>query len=505
MRHRSAQRSAAFFLGSILFAVACSSGGGGGGDIGFQLPNISVDENETWQVNREIAFTFTKPVDFATVSLNTISIQTLTGTPATGSFFMSSSNVVVFQPNCPTEANGADSGLKAGGIPYIIRVLGRSSGAANTVRSTEGDQLAVTQTRNFTTFDVGASAFLDTVVGPPLPVVRAQGSGAQDATYLEVGGDSDNRVYFERDNNQNLVLSVPGFMAPLNLYSDSGSKLAFVIEFDQAVDPSDSNVSSDLLRLEFLDGLVWRPLETRVSLVANCTEAGARVRLEPIGVLPQGSMLRAVVLNGFKDLVGEPTQTTNETFAVVPTQVVDFSSLTPADGKSDEFFESFDFGGTSALSFQDTETLSEFPSATWQGGRLTSAFQFQGTGGPGGTFDWLIEDGDTVVVDTDLGVILASDGVTSQLVTGGRVDVRNMTIEAGGVVRAQGSQPLRIHATGTVIIRGTLDVSGVNARDVLTLNTGGVMEVGGAGGPGGGRGGNANEVLTSSSPSPPEP
>src|SRR5262249_23945966 len=145
-------------------------------------------------------------------------------------------------------------------------------------------------------------AFQDTQAGPPLPVVRNQGSGDVDASYIEIGGDPQQRVYFEHDPSHDLVLSVPGFEAPLNLYSDVASAVAVVIEFNQPVNPSASNLASNRLRLEFLDGTnVWQPIETRVTLVANCTEVGSRVRLEPVGVLPEASQLRAVVLPGFQD------------------------------------------------------------------------------------------------------------------------------------------------------------------------------------------------------------
>lgn len=199
-------------------------------------------------------------------------------------------------------------------------------------------------------------------------MVRQQGSVNENATYLEIGGDPDNRVYFERDGAQDIVLSVPGFLAPLNLYSEGASRIAFVIEFNQALFPSEMNISTSTMGLEFLDGLVWTPLDTRVTLVGNCVGAGARVRLEPIGVLPQGSQVRAVVRAGIQDLVGEATQNENDMFAVAPTQAADFSSLTPSDRQSDEFPEGFDFGGDSSFSFEDTEALFETPAASWEAG-----------------------------------------------------------------------------------------------------------------------------------------
>lgn len=501
MRHRSAQGLLLFVFVSI--GAGCSSDSGGGSGDGFQLPQISLPPGAIWKVNQEIVFTFSKDVDFSTVSLNTISIQTATGAPATGSFSLRGPRQVVFQPSCPQRADLTDSGLQAGGVGYTIRVPGRSSGVANTVRSTSGELLEVTQTRSFTTPIVAniTEAFLDTKLGPPAPIVRAQGSLEPNATYLEIGGDPDERVYFELDPAQNIVLSVPGFKLPLNLYSDQPSHLAVVIEFDQALNPSSTNISSELMHLEFFDNTgTWQPLITRVSLAANCTETGARVRLEPVGILPQGSQVRAVVLAGLTDLVGEVSPAGRFNFAVAETRLVEFSSLTPADDLADEFPESFDFGGTSTLSFQDTQVLSASPSAEWGDGLLTAAFQFDGTGGPGGTFDLLVEDGDTVRIVTDNGPVLGADGSTVQFLDEGRLNVRNLTIEEGGEVLVEGTFPLRIDATGDVIIRGLLDLSGESASDVIVPNTGNVPELGGRGGPGGGRGGNASEVTTNSTP-----
>jgi hypothetical protein len=81
MRHRSLSRPL-FFLAFGLVVSACSSDGGSGGD-GFQLTRISLTENSVWKVNQEILFTFSENVDFSSVSLNTISIQTQAGAPAT--------------------------------------------------------------------------------------------------------------------------------------------------------------------------------------------------------------------------------------------------------------------------------------------------------------------------------------------------------------------------------------------------------------------------------------
>ncbi|MEQ1892257.1 MAG: hypothetical protein ABL998_06925, partial [Planctomycetota bacterium] len=211
----------------------------------------------------------------------------------------------------------------------------------------------------------------------------------------------------------------------------------------------------------------------------------------------------AVVLGGFQDLVGEANLATQTAFAVAPTLEVDFTSLTPADELSDAFADGFEFGGASSFSFEDTQALFDSPSAEWGDGKLAAAFSFDGRGGPNGNFDWVVRPGEIFFFDTNSQVIIGGpDGVPQfeQRTANGVVDVRNLRIEAGGEIRVQGPNPMRINATGDVRIDGRLDLGGFNAKDVATLNTGNQVEIGGAGAAGGGKGGSASEVTTSSTP-----
>jgi len=525
MRDRLAPQ---FLLGSLLLggllSTACSSGSSGSGSgssgaAGFQLVRISLLEGSVWEVNREIEFTFSAAVDFSSVSLNTVNIQSSTGAPAMGSFFMkmldtdgdgqpdtTDPTAFIFQPNCPTLEDLSDSGLQAGGVSYTLTVVGRSSGAVNTVRSMNGANLEATQTRRFSTpaSTDPANAFLDTTLGPPVPVVRSVGSSVTDATYLELGGDSTNRTYFEFNEVTQMLELPPGFTVPLNLYADGASRTAVIIEFNQPVNPSSTNISSSRLRLEFRDATgAWRTIDTRVELIANCTQVGARVRLEPVGILPDDSEFRAVVLPGFQDLVGQTNLLAIDDFAVAPTESIQFTSLTPQDTESDEFQEPFNVGGDGPDSFQDTTALFDSPAAEWNNGLLRAAFTFRGTGGPGGDFDWVVRDGEIFFFDTTAQTVVGGPGgvpTTQQNATNGVVDVRNLTIEEGGEIRVQGPNPFVIVASGDVRINGKLDFSGFNAKDVATLNTGNQAEIGGAGSSGGGKGGDASQNLTNSTP-----
>jgi hypothetical protein len=520
-----------FLTGSLLLAglasgCSGSSGGSGGGAIGFQLTRISLPSGAVWQINRPIEFTFSQDVDFSTVNLNTINISS-NGVPATGTFSFRlfdadgdgilesvDERTIIFQPHCPTLANLADAGLAPGGVAYELVVSGRSSGTINTIRSQSGQALEETQSRSFTTpvSTSPSAAFLDTnPSGAPVPVVRGAGKTqiVDGVTYVEIGNNPDpaTRIFFEFDSSTQTYSPVPGPLAPsetpLNLYSSEETSVSVVIEFNQPVDPSSTNISSDRLRLEFLDAGVWTPLETTVELVANCTSVGSRVKLTPVGLLPKGGMFRAVVLPGFRDIVGQTNQLAQDDFAVAPTEVLDYMSLNDPSKGADEFLESFDFGATSPESFQDTNVLTASPEAEWGQGELTAAFSFSGTGGPGGDFDWFVRSGETIFFDTTATAIIGGPGgvpTTIENTSGGVIDVRNLKIEVGGEVRVQGPNPVTINATGYVRIDGTLDVAGFNAKDVATLNTGNQVEVGGPGTAGGGRGGHANEVTNNSTP-----
>jgi hypothetical protein len=487
--------------------AACSGGGGGGtaGTTGFLLEELSVPDGAVWQINREIVFRFNEAIDFHSVSSNTIQIRSSLAVPAVGVFRLRDESTVVFQPACPTLADLSDAGLTPGGVSYTVRVVGIDT-SPNTVRSMRGVSLGVQVTRTFSTplSSQPFVAFQDVVSGPPRPVVREPGSSETEASYLELGGDPDQRVYFEREPGHELTLSIPGFRSPLNLYSDPAARIAILIAFDQSVGTAEVNFSNERLGLEFSrpDG-GWSVLDARITLEKNCTETGAFVRLEPLGVLPPESELRAVVRPGFQDLVGDSVQQELVGFAEVPTRVVEFTSLAPADELSDAFHERFDFGGTSPLSYEDSTALFDTPVAEWGGGTLSAAFDFDGTGGPNGDFDWFVHSGELFFFDTVSTPIVGGPGgfPTATLESAnGIVDVHNLVIEEGGEIRVQGPNPMRIFASGDVIIRGRLDISGFNAKDVATLNTGAQEEIGGAGIAGGGKGGNANENTSGPTP-----
>src|SRR5688572_18284987 len=138
---------------ALLVGAGCSGGGGGGGGAsgaeGFHV-DVSLEEGAVWQINRPIVLTFSEPVDFSTVSLNTIRIHSAASVPATGVFRLEDPRTVSFQPSCPTLDDYSDAGLAPGGVSYVLRVPGKRE-SANTVRSSAGRPLGTQLTRTFAT------------------------------------------------------------------------------------------------------------------------------------------------------------------------------------------------------------------------------------------------------------------------------------------------------------------------------------------------------------------
>jgi hypothetical protein len=322
------------------------------------VTGISVSQNEVWKINRPIDITFTEAYDFSTVSLNTINLMTLAGAPALGTFIQVDSRTLRFQPACPTLSDFSDAGLTPGGVGYRLIIVGSDNNDAATVMSLSGETLAPGQSVIFST-PLGEDAvdlFLDTVAGPPVVVIRPEGSTLESATYLELGGDPDNRVYFERDNLTGDSNLPPMFEAPINHYSIPENRIVLVLEINQPVNPGSANINSRRVGLEYEGpNSTWLPVSTQVELVANCTESGATLRLTPIGLLPQGRIVRAYITPEFEDLVADRNLITLNDFAVMTT-AVSTDGLGNSIDDVDESLEGFLVGGGGTGSMEDTRT-----------------------------------------------------------------------------------------------------------------------------------------------------
>jgi hypothetical protein len=491
---------AALTLGLALLA-GCSGGGGSASQGGFQLVSISVPEGGVWPINKRIDLVFNAEVDLSSVVAgSTLQLKSIDGSGASAFYELAyktdpdtsvvDKTTLVIQPFCPLLGDLSDAGLEPGSKHYQIYVPGVDD-SLSTIKSVSGGKLQLSQTRSFFTpasLDP-ALVFDDTQVGPPtfLP----------EGTFVRLGDGTEIPFVFSGTQYELPV------ELPLNFYRDPASHVEYLVQINQAVDPSEENLNDDRVRLEVLDDLgTWQPFETLVALESNCAldAPGAVLRLTPVGILPQDAEVRAVLVSGFSDLVGEQSPADQANF-ISPTVTVAFASLDPADDAADEVYEDFVFPGGPPGSFQDTTATFDTPPAVWAGGELSAAFDFQGTGGPGGTFDWHTPPG-LFNFSTDLQQITGGPGgvaTTQVTVLNGQLDVNDLFVQAGSVVRIQpGNNPLIISATGDVIIEGTLDLRGFDAKPVFTLLTPNLPEPGALGAAGGGRGGTGSPLTSAS-------
>jgi hypothetical protein len=534
----------------LLLAAAFASCGGGSGAGPFQVTSVNVANQQIWKINRPIRVQFSEPVDPLSVNLNTFNVRRVGGGPAAGEFYFEDGNrTLVFQPFCPTRDDLSDAGLLGGPNPatngtafqYEINIVGADINSTLPLRAANGDGLTISQTRNFTTPSSlePLDLYLDPQLGPPTPIIlgetlssRVQSIIDRDPSltqeliysYVQVGGANGTRHFFRRLGNGSIELDPPVEL-PLNKLSDESSRVEFVINFDQPVTPSATNINSARLRLEYANPTSltapWVALPTALTIERNCTQIGARIRLAPVGGLPSGATLRAVVTPEFTDLVGENNPQALNDFAIATT--VPFPAAAPTL-VADQVLETF----ATADNEDDLASFNE-PLAQWENGELRARWAFTGTGGVPGGFDWYIAPGETVIFNTTNSTIngfsiplqgqgggvsfdptqLVGDATNPAIfnppfagtltVIGGVVDVRNVFIEQGATLIVEGPNPLVVQASGDVFIRGQILASGSNSLGVNTFNTTNVPEPGAPGQAGGGRGGTGSPLTTASS------
>ena len=266
----------------MLLCLACSSGTSddlnSGISAGFTVQGISVPPHSQHPLNRPIEVQFTEDVDPSSVSHQTFRIRALapkglngsgadTGWSATGTFSFPAPDVVRFTPTCPDAQS--EPGL-APATQYRVRLPG-SSNAGPSIRSASGTPLEESFQSTFATpARASDELYEDTIAGPPSLVFRDQGSGVLAATHLRLGQDVNQRVYFEADSGGQVNLPA-GFEAEPNLYSRIESRVSWIVQFDQPIDPGPFNLGPARIRLEGLrpDGS-WLPMATSISLEDNC-------------------------------------------------------------------------------------------------------------------------------------------------------------------------------------------------------------------------------------------
>ncbi|MEM1452890.1 MAG: hypothetical protein AAF957_20125 [Planctomycetota bacterium] len=523
---RGAVTLLAALAGSFVVA-GCGSGGDdssgpvtppGGDTSQFRVVGTSVLDGAVWQLNRPINIEFNQDIDFQTVSLSTIQIIDNQGIPAVGTFTPVTPQIVQFQPRCPTDDANSNGGFGQG-RSYRLTVLAENApglGGGVTVTNTAGDRLQVGLNVGFTTPQSNDPLilFVDVVAGPPQVRVRGllgEPVDSMSSSFVEFGDGTSQFFAFDPNTSTEPIGVLPaGSLVPLNLYSRVEDQFSIVLQFNQPVFAATSNVNSQLIGIEYTYDPVpstaqWFRVPTRVDLINNCTQTGASVRVTPTGIVPQNSTMRVVVREGFQDLTGDRVLATQARVRF-ESDLADPMGASPLDG-SDEILERFLIGGGGPDSLEDTELPSPLPRAAWSRDSnpdsLEASFDFDGTGGPGGDFDWRIRGGETVFLDTAGDQITGGpngDPFFTQPVFNGVIDIDDLFIEPSGTLVITGPNPCTILATGNVMIEGTIILDGGDNTGVGTLNTTNQPEEGAAGNGGGGTGGVGSFLTSQSTP-----
>ncbi len=486
-------------LGSLLLGAVLSGCGGGGSSLfnntidpggnpgpdsaSFLVVSVLPQQGQIWEVNRPIEVTFNKDVNPASISAASISIQqTLTGVPALGSYSIVDKRTVVFQPTCPTTTSVG--GLVAGGVSYTITVAASAQGGSTTVTSTGGDPIAAGKTTTFTTKPTGLDGFFDPKVNTAPSVSEAR------------------MVVTNTDGSSQILPFNSGTPVPANKFV--GPSILFDLTFDQPIDPSAVNISTTNISLRFENPAgsgVYAATPVKLQLIENCTAAGARVRVTPLGLLPNGRRLRFVIAPGFSDIKGETSLFPQNVPSTAVTEPV-VEAAAPPD--FDAIRETFD-----STAFLDAAPGFIEPPARWEGdGILESGFAF---GGKETDLELDVQNGSTVIIDTNSATIQLKDPIGNPVpatFVNGRVFLRKLTVRAGGLILGQGPNPLRFFVNETVLLEpasgpipaGRIQALGAKGPDVATLFTAAVFsEKGGPGQCGGGDGGVGNPVTSQSS------
>jgi len=440
----------------------------------FKVLSSTLSDGDVWALNRPIDLIFNHPVDEDSISFNSIILKPLDSEilnfPVTGSFSLvegSNDTVIRFTPACPTNEANSNGGFIPGSFNYTLTLPTQSSGQGLSVLRDDKDRpLSIGLKRNFTTPSNGEPLFIDTVLGPVDLLARQ-------------AGDTP---------------------AGLNLFSDAGG--SFVVRFDQPIDTSPTNLSTERIYFLYSDAAgttfpVTNKLPGKWLVIDNCNEAGAIVRFEASGILPPGRKVRLQLTPEFSDLSGD---TNNQILTyldssgdpddfVLPTLKKYYGDTTNWTNKVTYDKYSEDFETTLNV---DLNAELFLPMANLHRGYAEASFDFPGTAQVNDANDFYVAPGVAMVLPTGGTVSLTDSNGRAFTITNGVLEVDDMLIEAGATMKGEGPNPLVIYATGKVNVQGTLDASGDHAQSPLTLGHGEVPEAGAEGQCGGGNGGTSS-------------
>ncbi len=468
--------------------MACGGGGGGSSEpsgtpaellrVVFPDPQ-SVNEEapdhspQNCPLNQEVRFEFATSPSPSSIGPETLPILDATGRPVVGTYRVEP-RAAVFSPHLVGSMEEVDT--SPGFRPDMVHSIRLSSNAAIAAKSPALQSTSGALTLFIRTTSEPSRFFL----------------GSQPRTpRLEFSDPSDGAVG----------------ISPF-LYTDPDGHFPgpkpFRLRFDAPLHPE----TLDGFQLFDLDDRTGAdPTGRRLATLARIVEQSSDhclVEVRPSGILPFGHLLSLEFPQPLQGLAQLKTE--SERTQIAATFTVAFAT---SETIRDELRENFR-GSSEPMESDASET--EFRQATWnaqEGGGLEPTILLTGSGELG-RFSPLPpappEDPDLpttpreVLLDTDSQWFPLTDGSTPDLaervhVAGGKFAFTDIEIPEGVRVRARGTNPLFLTASGSVRIAGEIHLSGANGRDEFNFDSAVSSNPGGLGGPGGGRGGEGQPLL----------
>ncbi len=486
-----------FLSGALALLAACSGGGGGGGGnfsrsgelTGISFPDpaeinataLDVPPTATSLV-QQIVLSFTGAPSPDEVNGQRILIQDPRGTTVPGSFHVSG-NDVIFTPALPTRASTS---------PFDNGGAGLLPGTTYSV--TVGP-------RTWPGFVTGVSS--------DLRKLYPDGSDANGIRFV-FSTTATQELFFMgiEEKSPRLVATDPpdgtSNVSP-QLYGDPDGlfpsrRRPFVLTFDAPLNPD--NLNLDAFQLIDLDNRTsehptGQPVGILVTLLENSLE-GARVEIQPSGILPFGHLLSLEYPTGLRGLSTQSTDPLTETRVAATLQVAPDPNVPVIRDLLAEDFDSDERADVDAV--EPGNAIAEWN--TLGSGVLQAGFAFKGNGELGSFRPIPPDDGEdtTVILDTSVQRFPLLDGSTPEAppdtsVRGGVFAFTDIDIPEGVTIRALGPNPLILTATGSVRIAGRVDLSGQDGTGEATFDSANTSLPGGNPGPGGGRGGEGQPLF----------
>ena len=342
-----------------------------------------------------------------------------------------------------------------------------------------------------------------------LAVIDSGQPGAE-STILEIDPDSGDAVVLYIGAGDYTSLSLVGF-SKLSLYSGPGLAVdLFDLDTMQFESGGTYTLSGSGFTLLDESPLAFRnvnaELDAEAQLVSNTID-GADVQLNPSGILPFGERVEIMVRRGLANLTLTSIATVQGEHPLEADRAAVFYTYAPSsDPVTDVFFEDFlniDWEAPITDLVAEAAARNEVvPAANWDitdvdgeaphYKHLLATYGLTGEGNlgdfrPSGLYP-------VVILDTDYQALPLYDGSTPDVkehmvVTTGAFHFENIEIPANVTVVGRGTNPLVLTATGTILVEGTIDVSGMEGMDDDTFDSAFTPTPGGIGGSGGGRGG----------------